>query len=103
MPYPARIISERVYISSEQWDDLNWRIGFFDYDPDEVPPDERIRYEATMTNIRNKFNKKKVAPIKNLQVLQLKEENEKLKQQIDKQHHELQEIKTKLNEILALH
>ena len=96
-------IDKGVYISCEQWHDLNWRIGFFDYDPDEVPHDERIRYEATMTNLRNKFNKKTVAPIKNLQVLHLKEENEKLKQQIDKQHQELQEIKTKLNEILALH
>lgn len=96
-------IDKGVYISCEQWHDLNWRIGFFDYDPDEVPHDERIRYEATMTNLRSKFNKKTVAPIKNLQVLHLKEENEKLKQQIDKQHQELQEIKTKLNEILALH
>ena len=93
-------MSKGVYISREEWDNLNWRIGYFDYDPDEVPPDERIRYEATMTNIRNKFNKKKVAPIKNLQVLQLKEENEKLKQQIDKQHDELQEIKKLLCDIL---
>ena len=94
-------MSEKKYsinLTDEQW---GYILDAWDGIEDRTIPDEILKQEKQLKKRKRVVDKEKMNLKK--QNRDLQKQNELLKQQIDKQHDEQQEIKTKLNEILALH